>query len=119
MRRGRPPYPDVLTPREWEVLTLLRDGLTNKQIAARLGITERGAKYHVSEILSKLGMSGRDEAVGWRGEPVRRIPLLAGIMARLQGTLPRIASGLLASGIVALLALGLGIAVMERRGRAG
>ncbi|HEY4686531.1 MAG TPA: helix-turn-helix transcriptional regulator, partial [Dehalococcoidia bacterium] len=43
----RPPYPDVLTPREWEVLDLLREGLTNDQIARRLGISRDGAKYHV------------------------------------------------------------------------
>jgi DNA-binding NarL/FixJ family response regulator len=38
-RRGRPPYPDVLTPRQWEVLALLREGLSNEQIALRLGRT--------------------------------------------------------------------------------
>ena len=54
--RGRPRHPDILTPREWEVLELLRDGASNAQIAERLGITERTAKFHVSEILSKLGL---------------------------------------------------------------
>jgi DNA-binding NarL/FixJ family response regulator len=53
MRRGRPPYPDVLTPREWEVLSLIREGLTNDEIAECLGLTERGARFHVSEILSQ------------------------------------------------------------------
>ena len=53
-RRGRPPYPDVLTPREWEVLALLREGLSNEEIGQRLGISLAGAKWHVSEILSKL-----------------------------------------------------------------
>jgi len=61
-RRGRPPYPDVLTPREWEVLDLLRTGLSNPEIAERLGISRDGVKYHVSEILSKLGVSSREEA---------------------------------------------------------
>jgi DNA-binding CsgD family transcriptional regulator len=116
MRRGRPPYPDVLTPREWEVLALLREGLTNKQIAARLGITERGAKYHVSEILSKLGLKEREEAVAWRGSPRWPAGLLAGFMARLSGTLPRIARGLLVTAVLALFALALGILVMDRRG---
>jgi DNA-binding NarL/FixJ family response regulator len=37
-RRGRPPHPDVLTPREWEVLALLREELTDQAIADRLGI---------------------------------------------------------------------------------
>src|SRR5438093_4856438 len=61
-RRGRPRHPDILTPREWEVLELLRQRLSNEQIAQRLGITLDGAKYHVSEILSKLGVASREEA---------------------------------------------------------
>ena len=66
-RRGRPPYPDLLTPREQEVLALLREGLSNEQIAQRLGVSLAGAKYHVSEILSKLGVSTREEAA--RSQP--------------------------------------------------
>ena len=64
-RRGRPPFPDILTPREWEVLALLRENLTNEAIAARLGVTHAAAKYHVSEILSKLGVATREEAAAW------------------------------------------------------
>ena len=41
----RPAHPDTLTPREQEVLALLREGLTNPQIAERLSITLDGAKY--------------------------------------------------------------------------
>ncbi len=67
-RRGRPPHPDILTPREWEVLALLRDGLSNPEIAERLGITRDGVKYHVSEILGKLGLASREEAAAWRPE---------------------------------------------------
>jgi dipeptidyl aminopeptidase/acylaminoacyl peptidase/DNA-binding CsgD family transcriptional regulator len=70
-RRGRPPYPDILTPREWEVLALLRENLTNEAIAARLGVTHAAAKYHVSEILSKLGVASREEAAAW--EPAREL----------------------------------------------
>jgi DNA-binding CsgD family transcriptional regulator len=70
-RRGRPPYPDILTPREQEVLALLRGGLSNHQIAARLDLSLAGAKYHVSEILSKLGVSTREEAARWRGDERR------------------------------------------------
>ena len=65
-RRGRPPHPDVLTPREWEVRELLREGLTNPQISDRLGISLDGAKYHVSEIMGKLGVSDRSEAAAWQ-----------------------------------------------------
>src|SRR3972149_349968 len=69
-RRGRPPHADILTPREWEVLALLRGGLTNEQIAARLDISLATAKDHVSEILSKLGVATREEAAAWQ-EPRR------------------------------------------------
>ena len=53
---------DELTEREREVLDLVRLGLTNEEVAGRLGITEAGVKYHVSQILSKLGVSTREEA---------------------------------------------------------
>jgi DNA-binding CsgD family transcriptional regulator len=52
-----------LTAREREVLTLLADGLTNRQIGERLYIAEKTASVHVSNILAKLGASGRTEAV--------------------------------------------------------
>src|SRR6266545_3431142 len=67
-KRGRRPHPDILTPREWEVLDLLRQRLTNEQIAERLGITLDGAKYHVSEILSKLGVGTREDAAAWQAK---------------------------------------------------
>ena len=70
-KRGRPRHPDILTPREWEVLALVREGLSNEQIAERLGTTERTARYHVSEILSKLGVSTRQEAAAWQPEERR------------------------------------------------
>ena len=54
--------PEQLTLREREVLDLLRIGLTNEEIAQRLGITVAGAKYHVSQILSKLAVESREEA---------------------------------------------------------
>jgi DNA-binding CsgD family transcriptional regulator len=67
-RRGRPPHPDVLTPRQWEVLALIREGLTDREIAARLGISLDGVKFHVSEILGKLGVTSRNEAARWHEE---------------------------------------------------
>jgi DNA-binding CsgD family transcriptional regulator/photosystem II stability/assembly factor-like uncharacterized protein len=73
-KRGRPRHPDVLTPREWEVLSLLRENLTNEQIAERLGVTLHAARYHVSQILSKLGVATREEAAVWQPEPVRAGP---------------------------------------------
>jgi two-component system, NarL family, response regulator LiaR len=61
------PYGDVpfeaLTERELEVLALLAQGMPNKEIATRLIISERTAKFHVSSIMGKLGASNRTEAV--------------------------------------------------------
>jgi len=51
-----------LTPREREVLSLLADGRTNRQIAGRLYISDKTASVHVSNILNKLGVTNRGEA---------------------------------------------------------
>ena len=48
-----------LTLREEEVLKLMSEGLRNKEIAARLGVTERTATFHVGNVLAKLGADGR------------------------------------------------------------
>lgn len=53
----------VLTPRENEVLTLLAEGLSNKEIAAKLEISEHTAKFHVNSILQKMNAQKRVEAV--------------------------------------------------------
>lgn len=60
-----PPAPasGMLTGRELEVLRILAQGHSNKEIATRLVISQRTAKFHVSSILTKLGASNRTEAV--------------------------------------------------------
>lgn len=54
---------EPLTPRELEVLQLLAQGLPNKAIAERLGVSSHTVKFHVNAILSKLGARSRTEAV--------------------------------------------------------
>jgi DNA-binding NarL/FixJ family response regulator len=55
--------PEHLTPREIEVLQLIADGLPNKSIAGRLGISDQTVKFHVSSIYGKLGAANRTDAV--------------------------------------------------------
>ena len=51
------------SPREMEVLTLASDGLTNKEIAYRLGISERTVQFHINSIFHKTATNSRTEAV--------------------------------------------------------
>jgi DNA-binding NarL/FixJ family response regulator len=55
----------ALTQRENEVLTLLAHGMTNKQIAERLGISYETVKEHVQHILRKIGVADRTQAAVW------------------------------------------------------
>ena len=53
----------ILTPREIEVLRMIADGLGNKEIASKLGISDHTVKFHISSTFAKLGASNRAEAV--------------------------------------------------------
>jgi len=57
------PLIEELTPREREVLEMLAEGLSNKEIASRMQISEHTVKFHVASIFGKLGASSRTEAV--------------------------------------------------------
>jgi len=56
---------DPLTPREREVAALVAEGLTNREIAARLYLSERTAQNHVQHILTKLGLPNRGQVAVW------------------------------------------------------
>jgi DNA-binding NarL/FixJ family response regulator len=58
-----PELPDGLTPREAEILSLIADGLTNSEIAARLVISEATVKSHVNHVFTKTGVRDRAQAV--------------------------------------------------------
>jgi DNA-binding NarL/FixJ family response regulator len=58
----------LLTSREREVAALVAHGLTNRQIAAKLVVTERAAETHVQNILNKLGFTSRAQVAAWAVE---------------------------------------------------
>jgi DNA-binding NarL/FixJ family response regulator len=62
---------ESLTKRERQTLNLLVQGLDNAQIATELGVSDRTAAFHVSNIIRKLGVTSRQEAIGWA---VKHIP---------------------------------------------
>jgi DNA-binding CsgD family transcriptional regulator/catechol 2,3-dioxygenase-like lactoylglutathione lyase family enzyme len=64
---GRPPHDDVLTPAEWKVAEQVRHGMTNRRIAERMGVSVDAVKFHVSNALSKLCFSSREELRHWKG----------------------------------------------------
>ena len=61
--RDLPRLVEPLTPREHEVLVLVADGLRNREIARRLGISEHTVKFHLAAVFGKLGASSATEAV--------------------------------------------------------
>ena len=65
LRSGPPrdPVTDQLTPKEHQILDLIGEGLTNRQIATRLSLAEKTVKNYVSALLAKLGVESRTQAV--------------------------------------------------------
>jgi DNA-binding CsgD family transcriptional regulator/catechol 2,3-dioxygenase-like lactoylglutathione lyase family enzyme len=57
----------VLTPAEWKVAEGVRHGLSNRRIAERLGVSPDAVKFHVGNVLAKLGLSSRAELRLWEG----------------------------------------------------
>lgn len=56
---------ESLTDRERQALKLLAQGLSNKTIAEKLGVMSKTAAYHITNILSKLGVASRQEVIAW------------------------------------------------------
>jgi len=65
LRPPRHPAAPRLTPRQYEVAALVAEGLTNREIAARLVITERSVESHVDRIRTRLGFRSRAQVAGW------------------------------------------------------
>src|SRR3569832_105708 len=68
-RRGRPAFPDQLTPAEWRIAHAVRHGGPNQAIADRLGICRDAVKFHVASITGKLGLADRRALRHWPGIP--------------------------------------------------
>jgi DNA-binding CsgD family transcriptional regulator/catechol 2,3-dioxygenase-like lactoylglutathione lyase family enzyme len=68
-RRGRPPHDDVLTPTEWRIVHAVQHGMTNRQIAARRGVSLDAVKFHVANVVAKLGLPDRRALRRWSAIP--------------------------------------------------
>lgn len=68
-RRGRPPHDDILTPAEWKTMHAVQHGMTSRQIAERKGISQDGVKFHIENILGKLGLPDRRALRQWFQPP--------------------------------------------------
>ncbi|MFN2465933.1 MAG: response regulator [Candidatus Dormibacteria bacterium] len=70
--RNRPRSEEALTPREEEVLGLVGEGMANKQIARRLGISEKTVKAHLTSVFQRIGVDSRTGAALWAQQRSRR-----------------------------------------------
>jgi DNA-binding CsgD family transcriptional regulator len=75
-----------LARREVEVAQLVAEGLSNKQVAARLLISERTVATHVGHILDKLGFKSRAQIAGWISSDRQALQALGGQRTRLTGS---------------------------------
>jgi len=101
-RRGRPPHADVLTPGEWRVVHAIQHGMSNREIAARRGVSLDAVRYHVANAVAKLGLANRqglrrwfrapsDSALG-RREKSMTTPLALGPIGQISRTVSDIAA---------------------------
>ncbi len=93
-----------LNERQREVLALIASGLTNPQIAERLSLSLDGAKWNVSEVLTKLGFPSREDAAAyyrWRQRPRARVERWVRAAVALPAAAKWVAGGVAAAGVVA------------------
>jgi DNA-binding CsgD family transcriptional regulator len=110
-RRGRPPYPGILTPAEERVLDLVRAGLTNAEIAVRLGLSISTVRYHLTNLHAKANSESREALRSWEPSTGRRNPL--GLLGPLVPGLKWVAA---ATGVAIVgLAVASTIAVLANR----
>jgi DNA-binding CsgD family transcriptional regulator/catechol 2,3-dioxygenase-like lactoylglutathione lyase family enzyme len=67
--RGRPRHADILTPAEWRTVHAVQHGMTNVEIARRRGVSVDAVKFHMSNALTKLGLSDRRALKAWFRAP--------------------------------------------------
>jgi len=103
-----------LTPREQEVLELLRTGLTDAEIAARLGVSRSAASHHVGEIIAKLGVRNRHEAAYYPERPPWWLALMPPFLRPRAGPVAAVAA--VAALAVVLAALGFVAFLLARGG---
>jgi DNA-binding CsgD family transcriptional regulator len=72
--RGRPPHPDQLTPAEWRVFHAAQHGMSNRVMAAVMHVSVDAIKYHLRNILGKLGMDSKKDL-----KLVTRIPVTSAL----------------------------------------
>jgi DNA-binding CsgD family transcriptional regulator/catechol 2,3-dioxygenase-like lactoylglutathione lyase family enzyme len=68
-RRGRSPHNDVLTPAEWQTVHAVKHGMTSREIAERRGISVDAVKFHVANVVAKLGIGNRRSLRQWFRAP--------------------------------------------------
>lgn len=112
------PKRDELTERQRAILRMLAEGKTNGEIAETLGISLDGAKYHVREIITKLGVDSREEAAEWWRRAERRAVGFHRVLAALPLKAVIGRAGLVL-GAAAAVGLAIGVVAFGRQDNSG
>lgn len=115
-RRGRPPHPEAVTPAEAKVLTFVRGGFHNAEIAVRLGISVNTVRFHVSNLLAKSGCPDRGALKEWYPPGIQGAPR-SPLAALLVWKLPAVAAAVGVFGVAIALAIAAFTATGERGGQ--